>query len=144
MKILSLTSFVLIILCPAWSSAAFGDPCEIVTVSNLSGSHDQVVNITVPKDCLFGDVDWNYPKGSLLLSHSTGGKNFQLCIEKGWGTFVTQVQEIVNGIAKTLALPTEETPTCTKSTNSEAALLISSPSAQMYMTMFNYRIIPEK
>ncbi|KAI8781824.1 hypothetical protein BgiBS90_017220 [Biomphalaria glabrata] len=137
------TSFVLVILSPALSFAAFGDPCEIVTWSNLSANHDQIINATVPKDCLFGDVDWNYPKGSVLLSYATGGTPFRLCVEEGWGPSITKVQEIVRGELKTLSLPTQESPTCTSSTDGEAALLVSAPSFQTYMTLFNYRVILE-
>uniref|UniRef100_A0A2C9LDZ7 GOLD domain-containing protein n=1 Tax=Biomphalaria glabrata TaxID=6526 RepID=A0A2C9LDZ7_BIOGL len=136
-----LRNFVLVILCPALTLAAFGDPCDVITSSDLAGSDDQVINVTFPKDCLFGAVNWNYPKGSLLLTHTAADKNFKLCIEEGWTVEISRVQEVKNGHSKTLPLPTKDKPTCTDSSNGEAALLVSAPEGQRYMTMFNYRIV---
>ncbi|KAH9494522.1 hypothetical protein Btru_042346 [Bulinus truncatus] len=83
-------------------------------------------------------------KGSAYLPYSNGGKNFQLCIEEQWTTDFTRVQELVDGHYRNISLPTKDSPSCTTSSNGNAALLISAPEELRYMIAFNYRIIDEK
>ncbi|CAL1531679.1 unnamed protein product [Lymnaea stagnalis] len=120
----------------------FGDPCNILTWSNLSGDTDQVVNVTVPKNCLSGEIDWNYPKGSLLLKQTAIGGSFSLCVESSWSTNLSGVKDVTGGANKILPLPTEGKPSCTLSSDGVAKLILTAPTLQLYMTLVGYRITP--
>ncbi|KAH9494523.1 hypothetical protein Btru_042347 [Bulinus truncatus] len=134
---------MLVALSPVWSRTV-GDSCEIVIKSDLSKDKDQVVNITIPKNCQFGHVAWSYPLGSAFMPYTDGNKAFQLCIEEEWASELSRVQGLVDGQYKDLPLPTKGTPACTKSCDGHAALLISAPTDLNFLSSFNYRIIEEK
>ncbi|XP_059146750.1 uncharacterized protein LOC131934684 [Physella acuta] len=121
--------------------AVYGDACSIMTGSNLGGSDKQIVEADVPKNCTFGDVDWNYPKGYLKLRLNLPGQTFSLCLEEAWATSITGVKDVTEGRDVELPLPSAGVDSCAKSAHSTVELLVSSPHGQTYMTGFNYKVI---
>ncbi|CAL1531682.1 unnamed protein product [Lymnaea stagnalis] len=123
------------------SQVAFDDPCTLTTYVSNFLDKDFVLNVTVPQDCSTGTVNWNYPRGSLLLKAiRPGSQEFTLCIEEGWGTSIGSIRDRSGGRDEPIDLPTAVKPACTTSVDSQTALLLHAPAAMLYVTIFNYNI----
>ncbi|XP_059146740.1 uncharacterized protein LOC131934674 [Physella acuta] len=115
------------------SALEYGDPCWITNVGQ-----DAVINI--PNSCKVGQIDWHYPRDSVLVRLSLPNTSFSLCLEEGWSTNIQGVVEVTAGVENAQPLPREGHPTCIKSVHNEAVFRVVASDTLYYMTSFNFRV----
>ncbi|KAK6994998.1 hypothetical protein BgiMline_011644 [Biomphalaria glabrata] len=122
------------------------DHCKIVVASNTDAGDSQQVSAAVPlPGCIYGEIEWNHPQGTLLFTNSLPGQNYELCLESDWATALSGVTELTNGLHVPLPVPTTGRPTCTLASQGRASLLLYAPrkvnGQSVYMSSINYLVL---
>ncbi|CAG5118601.1 unnamed protein product, partial [Candidula unifasciata] len=104
----------------------------------LSG---KMIDVEIPENCTIGNVDWNYPRGVILLHLTRADSPYQLCLQGTWTTNLGGVSKVVNGVETVLPLPTRDSLSCTEDVDGKARLLVSATSSLLYMTEFAFRVV---
>ncbi|CAL1531683.1 unnamed protein product [Lymnaea stagnalis] len=124
------------------SQGIYDNPCTLFDSPSRYFDKDGVMYLTVPVNCVSGDVYWNYPQGSIVLNATRSSTDvYALCIDATQGTEFAGLWEITGGVEEALEIPTEENGgVCIKNIRGEAAVKITAPSLRRYLTIFKYRI----
>ncbi|KAH9494519.1 hypothetical protein Btru_042333 [Bulinus truncatus] len=128
------------------SLAQILDHCNIIVASNLNLGDSQQVSAVVPlAGCIYGEIEWNHPKGTLLFTNNLPGKSYELCVEADWATVLGGVTELTYGQHTPLPIPVAGKPTCTLALHGSASLLLTAPplvnGQNVYMSSINYLVL---